>query len=105
MSDRGSTLLDPRSRSVPTMGAGVCTSWLCDAMGLGMSVLQLGQFVPQHVEMVRFGGEHASAVWWTVWETGSGGCGLDQWPTWGLGCGQGAGVWCLRLLSMESCLF
>ncbi|GAB0493403.1 hypothetical protein MMPV_004685 [Pyropia vietnamensis] len=33
------------------MGTGVCTSWACDAMGLGMSVLQLGQFIPQHVEM------------------------------------------------------
>lgn len=36
------------------MSSGVCTSWACDAMGLGMSVLQLGQFIPQHMEMVRF---------------------------------------------------
>lgn len=36
----------------PTMDDGMCTSRLCDAMGLCMSVLQLGQFIPQHVEMV-----------------------------------------------------
>eukprot|EP00168_Porphyra_purpurea_P004325 TRINITY_DN1508_c0_g1_i1.p2 TRINITY_DN1508_c0_g1~~TRINITY_DN1508_c0_g1_i1.p2 ORF type:complete len:328 (+),score=131.09 TRINITY_DN1508_c0_g1_i1:604-1587(+) len=35
------------------MDAGTCTSRLCDAMGLCMSVLQLGQFIPQHVEMYR----------------------------------------------------
>lgn len=36
----------------PAMDDGMCTSRLCDIMGLCMSVLQLGQFIPQHFEMV-----------------------------------------------------
>lgn len=38
------------------MGSGICASGVCDVLGLAMTVLQLGQFIPQHVEMVRF--------WW-----------------------------------------
>lgn len=44
------------SRGLPIMGPGICASGVCDVLGLAMTVLQLGQFIPQHVEMVRF--------WW-----------------------------------------
>jgi uncharacterized protein with PQ loop repeat len=30
---------------------GQCASWACDTVGLGISFLQIGQFVPQHLEM------------------------------------------------------
>jgi uncharacterized protein with PQ loop repeat len=36
---------------MPSDAAEQCASWACDTVGLTISLLQVGQFVPQHLEM------------------------------------------------------